>query len=215
MWSSSPTAAEARAGDLHLYRPHVWHTYGTVPPGRWGFHYVHFNPRPTWTDWLHLPAVADITGLEHVHVASAEVCNRIGVLFDGLHRDSLLGTVIRTELAMNALEAILLLVTEAAGVGGRPLDPRIQWLIERIASRPANEHSVPALAEAVHLSASRLAHLFKAETGQSPARFVQEARLEEAAKLIELTSAPVAEVARKVASRPRSTSRPPSATGTG
>ena len=195
---STGTAAEARAGDVFLYRPRVWHNYGTMPGDRWRFHYAHFNPRPTWTEWLRMPAVADITGLVHTHVASIEVRRRIATMFDGLHRDSLLGTVLRTELAMNALEAILLLVAEASGLGGRPLDPRVQWLIERIATRPDDDHTVTALADAVHLSPSRLAHLFKAETGRSPVRFVQDTRLKEAAKLIELTSEPVAEVARKV-----------------
>ena len=195
---SSGTAVEARPGDVHLYRPGVWHNYGTMPGGRWRFHYAHFNPRPTWTQWLRMPAVADITGLVHAHVPSAEVRGRIAATFDGLHRDSLLGTVLRTELAMNALEAILLLVAETSGSGRRPLDPRVQLLIERIATRPIDDHRVAVLADAVHLSPSRLAHLFKAETGRSPVRFVQDTRLKEAAKLIELTSAPVAEVARKV-----------------
>jgi AraC family transcriptional regulator, arabinose operon regulatory protein len=67
---------------------------------------------------------------------------------------------------------------------------------------------VTALAEAARLSPSGLAHLFKAEIGQSPVRFVQETRLKEAAKLIELTPAPVAEVARQVGSSHPSTSRP-------
>jgi len=176
----------------------VWHNYGTMPGDRWRFHYAHFNPRPTWTQWLQMPLVAGITGLVHAHVASTEVQRQAAAIFDSLHRDSLLGTVLRTELAMNALERVLLLVTEASGSGRRTLDPRIQSLIERIATRPADDHSVGALAETAHLSLSRLAHLFKAETGQSPVRFVQETRLKEAAKLIELTPAPVAEVARKV-----------------
>jgi AraC family transcriptional regulator of arabinose operon len=195
---SSGTATEARTGDVHLYRPGVWHNYGTMPGDRWRFHYAHFNPRPTWTQWLQMPLVAGITGLVHAHVASTEVQRQAAAIFDSLHRDSLLGTVLRTELAMNALERVLLLVTEASGSGRRTLDPRIQSLIERIATRPADDHSVGALAETAHLSLSRLAHLFKAETGQSPVRFVQETRLKEAAKLIELTPAPVAEVARKV-----------------
>jgi AraC family transcriptional regulator of arabinose operon len=186
------------AGDVDLYRPGVWHNYGTMPGTRWRFHYAHFNPRPAWTEWLRMPSIAGITGLVHAHVASAEVQRQTAALFEGLHRDSLLGTVLRTELAMNALERIVLLITEASGSGRHTLDPRVQSLIERIATTPADDHSVTTLAEMVHLSPSRLAHLFKAETGQSPIRFVQETRLKEAAKLIELTPAPVAEVARKV-----------------
>jgi AraC family transcriptional regulator of arabinose operon len=148
-----------------------------------------------------MPAVADIAGLVHAYVASTEIQGRIAAIFDGLHRDSLLGTVLRAELAMNALERVLLLVAEASGSGRRTLDPRVQLLIERVATRPADDHTVAEMAEIVHLSPSRLAHLFKAETGQPLIRFVQETRLKEAAKLLELTPAPVAEVAKRVGFR--------------
>lgn len=195
---SSGAATEARAGDLHLYQPGVWHNYGTMPGARWRFHYAHFNARPTWTPWLRMPTVADIAGLRHAYVASADVRGQAAEVFDGLHRDSLLGTALRTELAMNALERVLLLVTEASGSGRRTLDPRIQALVERIATKPGDDHSMTALTEAAHLSTSRLAHLFKDEIGQSPVRFVQETRLKEAAKLMDLTPAPVAEIARQV-----------------
>jgi AraC family transcriptional regulator of arabinose operon len=195
---ASGTAAEAGPGDVHVYRPGVWHNYGTMPGDRWRFHYAHFHARPTWTPWLRMPPVADIAGLVHAHVASADVRHQLDLAFEGLHRDSLLGTAPRTELAMNALERVLLLVAEASGGGRRTVDPRIQALVERIAARPGADHSVAVLADAVRLSTSRLAHLFKAETGQSPIRFVQETRLKEAAKLIELTTAPVSEIARTV-----------------
>jgi AraC family transcriptional regulator, arabinose operon regulatory protein len=198
MRGPSGSAAEARPGDVHLYRPNVWHNYGTMPPGRWLFHYAHFQPRANWMEWLQLPPVNDIVGLVHAHVASAHVREQIGTVFDGVHRDSLWGTQLRTEMAMNGIEHILLLVAEASGSGRRALDPRVQSVIQRIASRPGADHSVATLAATVHLSASRFAHLFKVETGQSPVRFVQETRLKEAAKLIELTSAQVSEVARIV-----------------
>jgi AraC family transcriptional regulator of arabinose operon len=53
---------------------------------------------------------------------------------------------------------------------------------------------VDELAGAVHLSPSRLAHLFKQETGVSPRRSAELQRLERAKQLLGLTSLPVYQV---------------------
>ena len=189
---------QAGPGDLHVYRPDVWNHYGTVPGHRWGFHWVHFQPRPTWVEWLRLEPVTGITGLVHAHAGSEEVHQRVGYAFDRIHRDTVMGTTWRAELAMNALEQILLLVGEASGLGRKPLDSRVQEALERIATRPADDHSVDRLARGVGLSPSRFAHLFKAETGQPPQRYVTDTRLREAAKLIELTATPITEISERV-----------------
>jgi AraC family transcriptional regulator, arabinose operon regulatory protein len=56
---------------------------------------------------------------------------------------------------------------------------------------------VDELAGAVHLSPSRLAHLFKQETGVSPRRSAELQRLERAKQLLGLTSMPVYQVAQQ------------------
>lgn len=188
-------------GDLHIYRPDVWHDYGTVKGSGWAFHFVHFHPRPAWTEWLRFEPVEGIDGLVHANIQSEEVSRRLVEAFERIHRDTLLAGVWRTELAMNALEHILLLAGEATGLGRSPLDPRVQAVMERIATRPGDDHSIQTLARLVNLSPSRFAHLFKAETGQSPIRFALETRLGEAAKLIELTNDPVAVIAEAVGFR--------------
>src|SRR5690242_10817675 len=60
MRGESGVVTLASPGDLHVYRPDVWNHYGTVPGGRWGFHWIHFHPRPAWMEWLRLEPVADI-----------------------------------------------------------------------------------------------------------------------------------------------------------
>jgi AraC family transcriptional regulator of arabinose operon len=54
---------------------------------------------------------------------------------------------------------------------------------------------VDELSRAVQLSPSRLAHLFKQETGVSPRRWAELQRLERAKQLLGLTSLPVYQVA--------------------
>ena len=188
--------AAASPGDLHLYRPGVPQEYGTRPGGRWGFHWVHFPARPAWTTRLAWPQVAGVAGLGRLHVTSAAVRRRMEDVFGELHRDLRLGGGWRADLAVNALERILILAREGLDApGGRVPDPRIQAAVERIVTRPAERTTVAALAAAVHLSPSRFAHLFKAQTGQSVIEAVLRSRLAEGAQLLRLTPAPVKEIA--------------------
>lgn len=185
-------------GDLALWEPRTFQEYGT-PRGRvWAFHWVHFHPRPAWAGgWLALPRIPEIAGVRRVRLVSSAARRRAVTAFEELHRDVRLGGAWRTEAAMNALERVLILAHEtlrAAG-GGRPLDPRIAAVLERIASRPGDRFSVTSLAREAHLSPSRFAHVFRAQTGQSVIETVLGARMREAAQLLVMTPTPIKEIA--------------------
>ena len=192
------TVTKAEPGDLHICPPGVRHDYGTWPESRWGFHWIHFHARPSWTEWLRLAPSPGIAGLGHASVRSAEAHKRIVRALGDIHRDTTMDTVWRNELAMNNIERLLLLVGETTGAGTHPMDPRIQAVLERIATSPADDHSVPRLARSISLSPARFAHLFKTETGRTPQRFVSEVRLREAATLVAMTTMPIADVATAV-----------------
>lgn len=55
--------------------------------------------------------------------------------------------------------------------------------------------SLSHLAQSVNLSPSRLRHVFKAETGTTPTRYLQMLRMELAKQLLETTTLPVKEIA--------------------
>jgi transcriptional regulator GlxA family with amidase domain len=59
----------------------------------------------------------------------------------------------------------------------------------------AGEHSVEAMAARVHMSPRHFARAFRAETGVTPARYVERVRLEAARRRLEDTADPVAAVA--------------------
>lgn len=188
----------AKVGDLHIYQPGIYHDYGTWPGQTWGFHWIHFWARPDWTEWLRLKSVPGIAGLAHAHIRAPEARKRVTQSLRDIHRDTAMDTVWRRELAMNTIERLLLLTGEATGSGHRAMDARIQQVLEQIASNPAEDHSVPGLARSVNLSPSRFAHLFKAETGRTPLRFVSDVRLREAATLVSMTTMPISDIARAV-----------------
>jgi transcriptional regulator GlxA family with amidase domain len=59
----------------------------------------------------------------------------------------------------------------------------------------AADHSVEAMAERAHMSARHFARAFRAESGITPARYVERVRLEAARRLLEDTGEPIAQVA--------------------
>ena len=78
------------------------------------------------------------------------------------------------------------------------MDARITHAIEQMHNRMRERLTVPALAAEVDLSTSRFAHLFRAETGVSPMRYLQVVRLERAHLLLEGTSLSVRDVMTQV-----------------
>jgi AraC family transcriptional regulator of arabinose operon len=64
------------------------------------------------------------------------------------------------------------------------MDRRIELIIAKIKTDPATAWDFAALAVLVNLSPSRFRHLFKQETGATPAQYLKEVRLRRAAKLL-------------------------------
>jgi len=76
-----------------------------------------------------------------------------------------------------------------------PSDSALRAVFDEIVADPSGEHSVPRLAERAALSERHFARLFIAETGTTPARFVERARVEAARELLEARSTTVDGVA--------------------
>ncbi len=81
------------------------------------------------------------------------------------------------------------------------MDPRIAAVIVRMESTLESAPSVPDLAASVQLSPSRFAHLFRAETGVPPGRYLQTMRMQRARVLLERTFLSVREVMARVGAR--------------
>ncbi len=188
--------AIARAGDMMLYRPRIMQAYGTPRGKTWDFHWAHFVPRPAWTPWLDWPRIAPDWDLGHLQLPSPSATSRIAAEFSELHRFLRRGSPILTEHGFNVLEKILLLCAERLPAEwNNRLDARIQKVLDAIEAKPFEDHRLPALARDTGLSPSRLAHLFKRETGDSVIQRLIKVRLFEASKLLRLSNSPVSEVA--------------------
>jgi transcriptional regulator GlxA family with amidase domain len=78
------------------------------------------------------------------------------------------------------------------------MDRRIEVVISSMESRPTEPWETAELADLVNLSASRLRHLFKQETGTTPARYLKTIRLSRAATLLRTTFMSIKEIAMSV-----------------
>jgi AraC family transcriptional regulator, arabinose operon regulatory protein len=188
----------ARPGDLTLLAPGAYQDYSVPVDGGWEFLWAHFVPRPTWTALLTLPEVG--RGLHLLSLVSPPARERVEAAFRRLHRDSL-GRLhpLAEELVLNALEEVLLVAAgEAAEAGRSPFDPRVQHVLDLLARDLVDEHSVERLAAAVYLSPSRLAHLFKEQTGETITEALRQLRLGQAARLLRHSGRSVQEIAAEV-----------------
>lgn len=74
------------------------------------------------------------------------------------------------------------------------MDKRIIWVVASIQANLQNELNLDEMASEINLSPSRLRHLFKAETGFSPAQYLKKLRMEKARELGEQTFMQVKEI---------------------
>ena len=185
-----------KAEDVTLLAPGVPHDYATQQIDQpWDFFWVHFLPRPYWTQWLlSLPQVRPGFFVLSVHDVAIQA--RLHLIFERLVQDSLMPGTFQEDLALNALEeGLILLAQQQARHAERPLDARIEVVLQHLAQHISDPLSVGELAHIVALSPSRLSHLFKAQVGDSLAATLLKLRLRQAARLLEFTAQSVSEIA--------------------
>lgn len=185
-------------GDIVILRPGTEHNYRTGPAGRWEFDWVHFVPKPEWTDLLLLPELSPGLLWLRLEPESGAFRRACGA-FERMIRDTVAGRSLQERLAFNALEELLLTVRMSSGEAGRKeLDPRVEAVLRLFSDQLKARHSLSGLAGAACLSPSRLSHLFKQQTGDSVMETLLKMRLRHAARLLEHTNRPVAEIAEDV-----------------
>lgn len=84
------------------------------------------------------------------------------------------------------------------------IDPRVHRAIRLMTANLRRENSLDEVAHSLNLSASRLRHLFKQETGTTPSRHLKMKRMQMARKLLETTFLNIKEVMLKVGFKHRS-----------
>ncbi len=183
------------AGDANLLKPHVLHDYRTAPgEASWEIAYAHFHPRSEWQPQLVWPQPVDGIGLIHT---TGDVSRRVIAALQRCARMSI-GILARADLfAVNALEEAVLWYDTQNPLSMRT-DERILRVIDYVDAHLTEPLDVQRLADVVHLSASRLTHLFTDQLQVSPQRYVERQRMTLAQQLLDLTHSAIADIAREV-----------------
>lgn len=184
-------------GRLLLFKPAVAHDYGPARPGlAWTHLWVYFFPRSHWFDWLAWPEPEP--GILSIDLAAHELLPRIRGLFEELAATARGPWPKRTALAMSQLEQLLLWCDQANPDQRGALDPRIQAVIDHLGTRLHERWAIGDLARIAELSESRLAHLFREQTGVTPLQFLEQQRIARARELLLVTGRSVADIAEEV-----------------
>jgi len=182
------------AGDTVLWAPGAPQDFGCHRGGApWEIVWAHFRPRAHWQDWLRWP----VLGAGVARISSPQPAMRMRIEAALLEMDDAARSVSRhaTDLALNALERALLWL-DAANPRPGQLDARLHEAVLFVVGHLDRPLNVPAIADAVKLSPSRLSHLFKQQLGVSPARFLELRRIERAQALLESSSLSIGAIAR-------------------
>jgi len=188
----------ARAGEVVLYAPGELQDYGTDPAeGRWDRTWVHFRLRPHWEAWLQWPR--DANGLQHLRLESSEIHEPLRAALARMLEFSQRSLPGALDFAANALEEALLWANVAASsTAGVAQDARVRQAADYLSAHLREPFRLEKLASLCGLSVSRLAHLFKQQTGGTPQQFLEQRRMQHACHLLRLTDLSVAEVAGEV-----------------
>lgn len=194
-----------RAGDLVLCPEGFPHAYESDPDDPWSLQWFCFRGQAQ-AEWLRLLGASDRIA---VRSAPAGLVLRLRRWFRAFHRLRSGGWE-RPACLAASLDAARLLADLAPlplaneGHPAQPVSPVASPAARACAllqERPAEDWSVPALARACGLSASRLHAAFKAETGFTPAAYLTQVRIRRACRLLDLGDAKLAAVAQAVGYR--------------
>jgi AraC family transcriptional regulator, arabinose operon regulatory protein len=177
------------AGDVTLLKPGTPHCYGTPKGKRWHFVWAHFTGGLMDTSLLPLDA------LTIRQIEQQAMRERIYQAFLRILSDSREQGAYWHELCLGALREVLMLLAKQQTSG---IDPRIEETLYLLAQRMQESVRVEELARSVGLSASRLSHLFKENTGESIVEALNRMRIKQAALLLAHTNRNATEAAHDV-----------------
>ncbi len=186
-----------REGDFVILKPGTMHRYATREGSIWNFMWAHFVPHSHWMGYFQLPE--PLNGLLYFHIESLQTRKRIFNAFNTMMEDSRDMQPFWEELALHSLEEVFLLINQKLRKSEKSvLDPRIEEILTVLTHQMKDQHRLEDLAKIVNLSPSRLAHLFKKQTGDSILETLLKIRLRHSARLLEFTSRKIADIAHDV-----------------
>src|SRR5690242_11805205 len=136
----------SKAGEIAILKSRIPHEYGTRKGQVWNFVWAHFSPKLEEIKWAQLPEVE--RGFILLKVDNVHLQKRIFRAFKRIILDSRQGGTQANELCINALNEILLLISNNTA---KPLDPRITKVIHLLTTQLTVPIQVEQLAKTIGL----------------------------------------------------------------
>ncbi|GBU09528.1 ara regulon transcriptional activator [Gammaproteobacteria bacterium] len=190
-------------GDLLLFPPDYAHYYRRSPHSlSWQHRWVYFRPRAYWANWLkwkktsngigQLSLSLNMENKKHIIQEFDQLLNQIDQTYKA-------GRSTSEDLAINLLERLLIrCFEESSDFLTKKIDPRIQDVCQYLTENLAQERSLEQIARHICLSPSRLAHLFRKETGVNLMRWREDQRISLAKQLLQNPAISIAKIANEV-----------------
>ncbi|MCU5771628.1 arabinose operon transcriptional regulator AraC [Erwiniaceae bacterium BAC15a-03b] len=182
-------------GELLHFPAGVPHYYGRDEQSEfWDHLWIYFIPRTYWLEWLQWNQSVETIG--RLALSSASGLEQMQARFMEVIQLSFSDEPLAEALAMNAVERVILECYRAQpDLHPSRIDPRIARLCQFLNEHMAEETTVEQLSRRACLSPSRLAHLFKEETGQTIFAWREKQRIARACELLQKTSFAITHVA--------------------
>jgi len=188
---TSTGCLNSTAGHLFCYEAAACQDYGMDPVQAswehlWGF----FHPEPAWLPLLAWPMPAP--GLRSLTLPLGPPRDSVFAAMRTLVNVRLGPWRHAPELTRHALATIFFWGGSVnALTAAVASDQRVASAMALLCQQYQHNWTVGELATAVHLSSSRLAHLFRAQLGLSPMQYLERHRVERAKDLLRLTRQPI------------------------
>lgn len=182
-------------GNMVLFEPGAVFSYYRAPAAStWGHYWIAFQADASWREWMSWPRVGPHIG----YLAIAEPA-AIQQNLEDLNQSFLSPSPMKIELEHNLLEQLILRVCNLLPSESHAgIDSRIAKAQIFIESNYDRVFTLKEVAAAVNVSASRLAHLFKDQTGLTILEWRDEKRMMTAAQLLRGSRTPISAIAEKV-----------------
>lgn len=186
-----------RPGNMVSFEPGAVFSYYRAPrASTWGHYWIAFQAEAAWREWMAWPRVGPHVGyLAFTDNAQAEIEQNL----EQLNQCFLSASPVKLELEHNLLEQLILrarnLLPSESQTG---IDARIAKAQTFIESNYDRVFTLNEVAAAANVSASRLAHMFKDQTGLTVLEWRDEKRMMTAAQLLRATRTPISTIAEHV-----------------
>lgn len=185
-------------GDLLLFPPNAVHDYQRAPEAdSWHHQWIYFRPRALWQDWLVWGNITRNVG--RLTIPTGDIYHRILDLFQRIEIEYHSKQTFSEAMSMSLLEQLLICCIRLEPSNKqRLLDPRIAEVCHFISENLKHNHKIEELAEHIHISPSRLTHLFVQQVGTSIIKWREEQRMLKAEYLLHSSNAPIYHIARQL-----------------